>query len=141
MKDQLDLLIRSGNAIIAIETRDEERVMEIVRDLAESTHRTLFEWSMTAGLKRVLPKAASVGVEPGKPARALEYVLENEGDKKELYVFKDLSPHARDANVVRLLRDIYPRENACLILVESETLPEGVRRLCVPLALPLPTTA
>src|SRR5262245_38190580 len=139
MNDQLDLLVRSGHALIAVETRDEDKAVELIRKFAQSSQRTLFEWSMTSGLKRVLPKIANVGVDPGKPLKALEYILENDGDKKEIYVFKDLAPHAREPQVTRLLRDIYARENVCLILLESESLPEGVKRLCVPLPLPLPT--
>lgn len=140
MKDRLDLLVRSGNAIISMETRDEASAVQLVREFAERTRRTMFEWSATSGMRRVLPRAAAVGVEPGKPAKALEYILEHEGDAKEIYLLKDIAPHARDAGVVRLLRDIYARDNVGLILVDCEPLPESVRRLCIPLPLPLPTT-
>lgn len=140
MKAHLDLLIRSGNAIVLLETRDEEGATALVRSLANETHHALFEWSMTTGLRRTYPKEASLGVDPGKPVKALEYMLENEGSKKELYLFFDLAPHARDPQVQRLLRDIYRRDNVCLILLESDSLPETVRRLCVPLALPMPTS-
>ncbi len=139
MKEHLDLLVRSGNAIIALESRDEDGAVDLVRAVAGDAHRTLFEWSMTTGLRRVLPKAAGIGIEPGKPIKALEYILENDGQKKELYLFKDIAPHARDPQTVRLLRDIYLRDNVCLILIDSESLPEGVKRLCVSLTLPLPS--
>jgi SpoVK/Ycf46/Vps4 family AAA+-type ATPase len=140
MREKLDLLIRAGNPVVAVETRDEDGAVAIIRKLAEDTHRPLFEWSITSGLNRTVPKFADIGVKPGKPVTALEYVLEHTGTGKELYLFKDLAPHAKDATVARLLRDVYAREDVCAILVDSEPLPESIRRLCIPLPMPLPTT-
>lgn len=139
MRDKLDLLVRSGNPIVAVETRDEDGAVAVIRKLAEDTHRPLFEWSITSGLARTVPKFADIGVKGGKAVPALEYVLEHTGEGKELYLFKDLAPHAKDPTVARLLRDIYTREDVCVILVDSEAQPESVRRLCIPLAMPLPT--
>jgi hypothetical protein len=42
----------------------------------------------------------------GKAVPALEYILDNKG-KKEVYYFKDLGPHCKDAYVQRQLREIY----------------------------------
>lgn len=140
IKDQLELLIRSGNSIISLETRDEVAAWKIVHDVASESNRTMFEWSMTKGLIRILPKKAQVGVEPGMPTKALEYITENEGDKIELYVFRDLGLHAREPKVIRLIRDIYSQNNCCLILIDSESQPESLRRLSVPIQVPLPTS-
>src|SRR5437762_1077799 len=107
MKDKLDLLIRSGNPIVSVETRDEDGAVATIRKLAEETHRPLFEWTVTAGLNRTVPKFSDTGVKPGKASTALEYVLEHTGTGKELYLFKDLAPHAKDATVARQLRDVY----------------------------------
>jgi hypothetical protein len=138
MLDQLKLLIRAGNPVVAIESRDEEQAIRLVRDAAEALHVALFEWSATTGLRRVLPSRSDTGVKPGKPAPALEYVLEHKGDSREVYLFKDLGPYASDPLVSRLLRDVFGKEKVTLVLVEADPLPPVVRRLAVSLPLPLP---
>lgn len=138
MLDQLRLLIRSENPIIALESRDEEQAIELVRSAADNMALPLFEWSVTSGLKRTRPSAAETGVKPGKAGPALDYVIDNKGET-ELYLFKDLGPHAKDPIVLRQLRDLAAQRTATLVLVDGEPLPESLRRLTVPLKLPLPS--
>jgi hypothetical protein len=138
--EQLKLLIRSGHPILSIETHDEDAGVQLVRRAAEELHRPLFEWSITTGLARTVPDPAETGVKPGKAAPALDYVLDNKGDK-ELYLFKDLGPHCREPLVHRQLRDLPGRPHVCLILLDGNPLPDSVRRLTVPLRLPLPDSS
>lgn len=138
MLDQLKLLIRAGNPIVAIESRDETQATRLVRDAAEGLHVALFEWSATTGLRRTSPNRAETGVKPGKPNAALEYVLEHKDDAREVYLFKDVGPYASDPIVLRLLRDVFGKEKVTLVLVEENPLPPSVRRLAVSLHLPLP---
>ena len=52
-----------------------------------------------------------------------------------LYVFKDVGPHCKDAQVVRSLRDLYFSPDSRLwtvVLIEASALPPDVRRLTVP---------
>src|SRR5688572_25057585 len=102
MLEQLKLLIRSETPILSIETRDEDRAVELVRRAADELFVPLFEWSITTGLARTRPAAAETGVKRGKPAPALDYVLDNKGER-ELYLFKDLGPHCGDPLVQRQL--------------------------------------
>ncbi len=72
-------------------------------------------------------------VEPGKVAAALRYV--NQSASPAIYLFKDVGPHCKDAQVVRSLRDLYFSPNSrpwTLVLVEAIGLPSDVRRLAVP---------
>ena len=91
MLDQLKLLIRSENPIIALETRDEIKAVELVRKAADEMAVPLFEWTVTAGMSRVKPTPAETGVKGGKAGPALDYLLDNKGDP-EIYLFKDLGP-------------------------------------------------
>ncbi len=140
MLDHLKLLIRSGYPILAIETHDEERAAELVRQAADDLGYPLFEWSVTAGLNRTRPEPAETGVKGGKASAALEYVLDNKGDK-ELYLLKDLAPHCREPLVQRQLRDLQACPGVHLLLIDSAPLPEPVRRFTVSLRLPLPDAA
>lgn len=139
MLEQLKLQIRSGTPLVSIVTHDEERATEIVRKAAEELFLTLFEWSVTTGLARTRPGAADTGIKGSKPIASLDYVLDNKGEK-EIYLFKDLAPHCRDPFIQRQLRDIYSRAQVAVILIDTEPLPNAIRRLAVPLTVPLPDT-
>ncbi len=140
MLDRLKLLIRSENSIIALDTRDEIQGVELVRKAADDMAVPLFEWTITAGMSRTRPTAAETGVKGGKVGPALDYILDNKGDP-EIYLFKDLGPHTKDAIVQRQLRDLCGKPHLTLILIDADPLPEQVRRLAVPLKLPLPDEA
>jgi ATP-dependent 26S proteasome regulatory subunit len=137
MLDRLKLLIRSENSIIALDTRDEVQGVELVRKAADDMAVPLFEWTITAGMTRTKPTPAETGVKSGKVGQALDYVLDNKGDS-EIYLFKDLGPHTKDAVVQRQLRDLCGKRGLTLVLIDADPLPEQVRRLAVPLKLPLP---
>jgi hypothetical protein len=138
--DQLKLLIRSENPIITLETRDESKAVELVRKAADAMTLPLFEWTITTGMNRVKPTPAETGVKAGKAGPALDYLLDNKGDP-EIYLFKDLGPHAKDPVVQRQLRDLCAKPHLTLILLDADPLPDQVRRLAVPLRLALPDEA
>jgi ATP-dependent 26S proteasome regulatory subunit len=140
MLESIKLLIRSGNPILSLETRDEDSATELIRQVADELRMSLFEWSVTTGLARTRPKPAETGIRKGKAVQALDYVLDNKGEK-ELYLFKDLGPHCKDPVVHRQLRDLHTRTEVHLVLLEGSPLPDAIRRLTVPLQVPLPDAA
>lgn len=137
MHKQLKLLLQAGNPIISLDTHDEERAVAQVRKVADELSCPLFEWSVTTGLCRTLPTAAETGVKAGKISPALEYIFENKGEQ-EIYLFKDVAPHCREPLVQRQIRDVGLKPKVRLVLVESTPLPDNIRRLTVPLRVPLP---
>lgn len=143
MTIHFELLIRSGYPVISLETADEERAMRLIRLTAESLSRPVAEWSLTRGLwlagDPTNPK--NQAAPPGKAAPALEYLRQS--GTKGLFVFHDLGPHARDAHVYRLLRDLQQsgqETKTTVILVESAPLAPEIRRLAVRYELGWPTT-
>ncbi len=137
MLDQLMLLIQSGHPIISIQTLEEERATNLVRQAAEKLGFPLFEWSITAGMERTVPDFAETGVKRGNAAAALDYVLDNKGDR-EIYLLKDLNPHCKEPMIQRQLRDIDSRKKVHVILIDHNGLPETIHRLAVPVQLTLP---
>ncbi len=137
MFDELKLSIRSGRALLAVETRDEERAVEIAHCAAEDLSLLVFEWSVTTGLVQTRPTRAEMGIGAGKPTAALEHVLKNRYPNA-LYIFKDLGPHYRDPFLLRQLRDIAALERPTVLLVDADALAEPMRRLAMPLSLKLP---
>ncbi|QVL29953.1 AAA family ATPase [Telmatocola sphagniphila] len=137
MLAELKLLITAGNPIITIDTREEERAAQIVRKVAEELCFPLFEWAITRGLQRTIPTVTETGIKPGKAPPALEYILDNKGNR-EIYLFYELAAHTRDPIVARQLQEIYNRSTTTLILINRESLPETINRMTVPVTLKLP---
>jgi hypothetical protein len=103
--ESLRLLIQAGNPIIAMETPDEPRAAATVCEVAQQMGLPLSEWSVTEGLRPIPPEASKTLVEPGKIVAALRYVRESA--YPAIYLFKDVSPHCKDPQVVRSIRDLY----------------------------------
>ena len=58
MLSSLKLLIQSRHPLISMETRDEERAVELVREAAAELARPMYEGTMTAGLRQLSDKGA-----------------------------------------------------------------------------------
>lgn len=137
--ESLELLIRAGNPLIALETPDEPRALRLVQATAERLGRSVVEWSVTEGLSASYPSLPQKFIEPGKVAAALRHVRET--TQPTIFIFKDLAPHCKEPQVVRTLRDLYftPRSRPwTLILIHATALPPEVQRLTVPFELGWP---
>ncbi|MCZ6683375.1 MAG: AAA family ATPase [Planctomycetota bacterium] len=141
LSDELKLLIRSRHPIISIETSDEERALALVSRVAADMERLMFEWSVTTGLLRRRPSAGGPIANTESAKHALAFV--HDSTLEAVYVFKDLSPHLKDATELRRLKDIHSvltTRRATLCLVEtSGALPDAVRRLTVPFDVKWPS--
>lgn len=139
MLDHLKLLIQAGHPLVSIETHDEERAAGTARRAAEELGLAFFTWTITTGLRQVLPTDGDCGVEIGKAGPALAYAMNHAG--RALFLLQDLGPHCRDPFVARLLRDAQQKEGLAMVLVDMAPLPDGIRRLTVPVQLKLPDSA
>jgi ATP-dependent 26S proteasome regulatory subunit len=131
--ENLKLLMRAGNPLIAMETPDEPRALRMVQEAAVEQGLPLLEWSVTDGLVSVPPTASQTLVEPGKVTAALRHVQQTADPA--VYVFKDLSPHCKDPQVVRAIRDLYfsPASRLwTMVLIDALPLPAEVHRMTVP---------
>ena len=50
MSDHLALLIQAGHPLLLIETTDEDRAEDVVRETAAKLQRIVCDWSLTKGL-------------------------------------------------------------------------------------------
>jgi MoxR-like ATPase len=132
--DTLSLLIQARNPIISLQTPDEPRAVRIVRDLAEKMKIPLFEWSIIDGLRQITPMKGDKAVaDSTKILGALNYL--KQATIPAMYLFKDLGTHCKDAQVMRLLRELYYTPDNrlwTLIMVDGTALPPETRRLTVP---------
>lgn len=138
--EELKLLIRSRHPIAMIESIDEPRSVELVERVAREMGLPMFEWSMTAGLRRLLPTASEMLAGTSALKTAMAHVAEI--TQTAVYLFKSISPHLRDPLIQRLVQDLYQTltsNMSTMVLVESmPDIPEPLQRMIVPLELSWP---
>jgi AAA+ superfamily predicted ATPase len=133
----LKRLVRSFHSLIVVETVEEERVHEIVREVANDLSQSLFEWSLTTGFKR------GHGLTIGNTFEALA-VLQHIGDMtgEAIYLLKDMGPHLAKAEVARALRDLVQKmahtHSAIVLTGDPIDLPRDLESLAVHFDLQLP---
>src|SRR5690606_37621447 len=106
-RHDLGLLLRSRTPVVAIETRDELRLLALLRDIGRARPPAeqvpLFRWSVTDGLQRLdvdLPPQPHAAA----PAEVLKHVRAI--TRPGIYVLLDFHPYLDDPVNVRLMKDI-----------------------------------
>ena len=131
-------LILSFHSLIAIETVEEERVRELLNEIAADLRLPFFEWSITSGFARVHGSTVPLTEDP---LAALKHIAEIE-NTDAIYLLKDLGPHLGNPNVARLLRETVQKltstRSALVLTGEPVELPKDMERLAVRFALELP---
>jgi SpoVK/Ycf46/Vps4 family AAA+-type ATPase len=137
--NDLDLLIRGHTPIIAIESFEEQRVLEYLVNSAVKSNIPLFKWSVTDGLVRL-----DVDLGPQKNIAAAQDVLRHIKSAKlqGLYVLLDMDPWLNDPVNIRFVKEIammFDGNQGKLIFVSHQSqLPDGLSRLSVLFRLRLP---
>ena len=138
----LELLIASRFPIIAIETHEEERALELVARCASRRQLPAWSWSLTQGWKGVqaqVPLSAATQ----EPPAALRHVAQVR--VPGVYVLLDFHPFLTDPLHVRLLKEIaadYDRVPRTIVLMGYRTeLPPELEKLAVHFQLALPDEA
>ena len=103
----LELILQSRTPIVVIDTRDESRMLNLLKGIAfaraSETYLPLFRWTITDGLQRL-----DIALEPqlhnSEPTDVLKHI--RAVDKPGIYVLLDFHPYLEDPINVRLLKDI-----------------------------------
>lgn len=142
---ELQTLLASRLALIVIESREESRVLTLVREASLQVRQGrgwgVFQWTVTEGLQRV-------DIDMGGPQRTLadpEQLLKHlkATSMPGIYVLLDFHPYLKEPVNVRLLKDIalgYEHVARTVVLMSYEvTLPEELEHLAARLHLTLPS--
>jgi hypothetical protein len=143
---ELQSMLASRLALIVVESREETRVLNLVRDVSlkvkEGRGWGVFQWTVTEGLQRV-------DIDLGGPQRTLadpEQLLKHlkATPMPGIYVLLDFHPYLKEPVNVRLLKDIsqgYDQVARTVVLVSYEvSLPDELEQFAARLHLALPTT-
>lgn len=140
----LELILRSRVPIVVIETRDETRLLNLLKAITMSqaghNYLPLFRWTVTDGLQRL-----DIDLEPqlhnSDPHEVLGHI--RAVSKPGIYVLLDFHPYLQDPVNVRLLKDIcirYDQVPRQIVLVSHEVqLPRELESFSAKFDLSLPT--
>jgi ATP-dependent 26S proteasome regulatory subunit len=136
--DELRLLVNSRHPIITVETPEEERVEQLLLDVAAELAVPLYSWSVTAGLA----KAHGAPIyNTDSPEQALANVALIQGDA--IFLLKDFARYCDNDRVCRRLRELAEKFRAerrsIVITAAALQLPPDLRGDSVPFRLSLPT--
>src|SRR5688572_30814103 len=142
---ELEALLASRLALIVVESREEARVLELVRQASLKVKHArgwaVFQWTATEGLLRL-------DIDMGGSQRTLAdagMLLRHikSAQIPGIYVLLDFHPYLRDPLNVRMLKDIaqsYPSLPRTLVLMSHEVeLPQELEHFAARFRLALPT--
>jgi ATPase family associated with various cellular activities (AAA) len=134
-------LVQSFHPVIVIETSEEDRVVSLLRTVADQVSATFFEWSLTRGLVRPPDSSPVVGtMDPFLMLRHLEALT-----VRGLFLLKDFSPHWDDPKVVRQFREtsqaFIPKRSTVVLAGGAVQLPRELDTEAVRYQLQLPDSA
>lgn len=142
----LELILRSRMPIIVIETRDESRMLDLLRDItmtqAGDGYQPLFRWTVTDGLQRL-----DIELEPqlhnAEPPDVLRHI--RAVSKPGIYVLLDFHHYLQDPVIIRLMKDIcmrYAEIPRQLVLLSHEiSLPDELAGFAARFDMALPNEA
>src|SRR5690606_21012924 len=102
----LEHLVRARYSLLYLVTWEEDRARRVLIDLAESLKKSLFEWSITDGLRSMdgSSQATPDRRRTREPLAVLNEILQS--DASAIYVLKDFHAYLEAPEIVRQVRDL-----------------------------------
>src|SRR5688500_14336300 len=105
---ELELLLSSRFALLVVESREEARVLELVRvaglKVKQARGWAVFQWTATEGLRRVDVDMGGANRTLADPSTLLRHIKATPA--AGVYVLLDFHPYLSDPLNVRMLKDI-----------------------------------
>jgi ATPase family associated with various cellular activities (AAA) len=142
---ELEMLLASRFALIVIESREEARVLAVVREASLKARRGrgwgVFQWTVTEGLQRIDVDMGGPQRTLADPAALLKHLKAT--PMPGIYVLLDFHPYLSDPINVRMLKDVaqgYEQVERTVVLMSHEvTLPEELENFATRMHLALPS--
>jgi hypothetical protein len=141
---ELQTLLASRVALVVIESREEARVIEVVREASLKAQRGrnwgVFQWTVTEGLLRVDVDLGGSQKTLAQPELLLKHIKAT--TMAGIYVLLDFHPYLDNPMFVRTIKDIAQEYDKCartLVLISHEVkLPQELEHLAARFTLRMP---
>ena len=122
-----------------LETHEETRALDLMKDIAINMDLPIFSWSVATGMQRI-----DLSMDPQvflkDPTKALEHI--NSAKIEAVYVLLDFHPYLEDAVIVRNLKEVamaMHKQRSRLVLISHRLeVPPEIRKLAVDYELSMP---
>jgi ATP-dependent 26S proteasome regulatory subunit len=139
--DDLVTLIKSRTPIVVVETTDELRILDLLKNASSVLKKYLYRWSITEGLVAVGitpgPGSEPRGLEPTEVLREI-WNYKNPG----VYILLDFHPFLNDPRIIRLIKEIalkYERYGQSLVFISNKfVIPDELQVFAAKFELKLP---
>ncbi len=143
-RHDLELILRSRTPIVVIETRDESRILDLLKGInlsaVDGEYVPLFRWTITDGLQRL-----DIELEPqtlnSEPTDVLKHIRAVQ--KSGIYVLLDFHPFLSDPVNIRLIKDICMHsagiQRQIVLISHQIELPDELEPYSARVNLALPT--
>lgn len=135
-KKELSAHIRARYPLIAVQTFEEARTLDVLKELCRDRQSELFVWSRTQGITKAGKPVADVT----DPMGVLKWY--EESPEKSVMVLKDYHPYLKEPALVRKLRDLNQSlkrsPKNVVLLSPAITIPADLSKDVALLELPLP---
>ena len=161
MTDQhnLEVLIESHFPIVVLETHEEQRVVNLIKDIYTKKKKGLQVWTASEGLKSLLLTGRSrlslqgsdpygynaaqpePTIDPIDPDAMLDKIKKSIDNS--IILLLDFHPYIDDPKTLRLIKEIaqqyYVNGNTLVFISHQIEIPEEIKRLCVSYQLSIPS--
>lgn len=136
---EITLLLRSHAPILVLQTHEENRAIELLKDIAQNMDSPIFKWSVATGMQRM-----DLELDPQthlkEPAKLLAHI--NSAGFEGIYMLLDFHPYLEDPVNIRLLKELamtIVKTSSKLVLVSHKIdIPAEVKKMAVHFELSLP---
>jgi len=137
-REELNLAVRARCAVMYVTTREEERLISVVKDCAaELENMRVISWDFASGFD------VGVAVGKGNPIAVLDFIAKEPADTPVLYVLKDFHRFLEDNMVCRMVKNLAvqlkPQQKSILIVSPVFKVPEELSSSVSVLEFQLPT--
>jgi len=138
----ISLLLRSHATILVVETDEETRAVDMMKEIAIGRGSSVFKWSVSVGLQRI-DLLMDPQVHLREPDKVLGHI--HSAQFEAIYILLDFHPYLQDPKIVRHLKELAQSMrsgNSRLVLISHDmTIPPEVRNMAVKTKLSLPDEA
>ncbi len=136
---EIALLLRSHAPILVLQTHEEGRAIELLKDIAINMNSPIFKWSVATGMQR-LDKVLDPQVHLKEPSKVLAHI--SSAGFEGIYLLLDFHPYLEDPVNVRLLKELamtIRKTPSKLVLVSHRIdIPPEVKKMATHFELSLP---
>lgn len=135
----ISILLRSHAPILVLQTHEEERAVNLLKDVALNMGSAIFKWSIAVGMQRI-----DIILDPQthlkEPARVLQHI--QSAQFEGIYLLLDFHPYLNDPVNIRILKELAMaiRKTASKLILVSHKIqiPPEVKKMSVNFELSLP---